>query len=157
MALRSLPQAITSAAPPTRSGATTATGAPPAAYLMIVLFGLAVGWVTSRYASGAREPREFLRPPRGLDRLAVILARRFGDDLLDEDDADRDDFERVAKNALAVAALMLTLLMLIGSSSHTIPPLITMALVVVAALEIGEALIAYGMADEPILTDPKSK
>lgn len=126
---------------------------PLLAYVLIAVSGLSVGWITARVASGAREPREILAPPRAVDRVADVLAKRFAERLLDEPTG--EDLERVAKNGLAAAMLMGVLaLIVIATTASVFTPIVVAACVAVVLLELGEALVAYGVAEEPILFKP---
>lgn len=136
----------------TSSVGMTSTTPGPIVYAMIATIGLSVGWVVSRYASGAREPNEFIPTAQAIDRIADTLARRFGDRVL-PDNPDEDDLERVTKNALAVSGVMLVSASLIAMGpKNAIAPIGIAGCIVVLLLEMGEVLVAYGVADEPILT-----
>jgi len=128
--------------------ATTTPSRPPVAYVLITIVGLAYGWIVGRFAGGARYPREFLAPPRSVDRLANVIADRFADRLLDDHDPDR-----VAKNAVAAAGLMLVwAVILIGTTPNAYTPLVVGGCIIAALLMLGEALIAYGASGGPILS-----
>ncbi|MBP1987228.1 hypothetical protein [Halolamina salifodinae] len=132
----------------------TVSGLSPAGYVLLAIFGLALGWSFARLAAGADEPREFFAPPTVVDRLAVSLGDRFGTRILGEEPTD-DDFERVVKNGLAAAGFAgaLGLLALMAAPAHKL--LAAAACIVVVLLELGEVLVAYGVSDKPILfTEP---
>ncbi|WP_363464065.1 hypothetical protein [Halogeometricum borinquense] len=139
---------------PTTAGAVAAPSG-PVAYVLIATFGLSLGWVVSRLLSGAREPREFLAPPRVTDRVADILASRFAAQIL-PDEPTSEDLERVAKNGLAAAGLMAVLALIVASmTANAFTPVVVTGCVVVVLLELGEVLVAYGVSEKPILfTEP---
>lgn len=120
----------------------------PTAYVTIATVGLALGWVLSRLASGARDVREFIPNCQAVDWLAMVLAGLFAERVLPEP-RDANDVDRVMKNGLTTASVMLLLALVASGVTGGISSRVAvLACLGVAVLEVGEALVAYGVADE---------
>lgn len=129
------------------TGASAATSSPgPISLAFVVVVGVVAGWMISRFLAGARTHEEFLVPPRIVDVLARRLADRFGDRLLGDDRED-DEVDRIVEQAVVTTGALIAgwiVAVLIASDSVGVI-LSTLALIVLATLQVGEALVAHGV------------